>query len=465
VAGISRPRFRRAASLALLTGGLLASGAAPAGAEPAPGAAGLGDPFFPEAGNGGYDVREYRISLRYRPGRDEITASTRVRATATQDLSSFNLDYRGPRIRSLRVDGGRAAFERQGQELIVTPDAGIAEGSRFVADVAYRGRPRTIRDPDGSRDGWFTTDDGSLVAAEPQGSATWYPANDHPTDKATFRFAITVPRGVKAVANGALVERRRNPRSTTFVWSAAEPMATYLATVATGRFHLRRSREGGIPAITAVDPRVATRSRAALRRTGRIVELFGSLFGPYPFGQVGAIVDRAGFIGFALETQTRPVYTSPPSDTLIAHELAHQWFGNSVSLASWPDIWLNEGFATWAEWRWEEQANGRTTAARFADLAATPANEHDFWNPPPAAVPGPNLLFDDTVYDRGAMALEALRQQVGDAHFYAILRRWVADNTHANATTADFIALAEEQSGQQLDALFQRWLYEPGKPG
>ena len=444
--------------------GLGLAAAGPAEAQFAPGSPGVGDPFFPKAGNGGYDVGAYSLRLRYRPDSDRLRARARIEATATQGLSAFDLDYRGPRIRSVRVDGERVRYRRRGQELVVSPDAAIEDGSAFEVIVAYRGKPHSIRDPDGSREGWFATDDGSVVVAEPRGSPTWFPASDHPTDKATFRFAITVPRGLKAIANGALERRRRKGRWTTYVWSADEPMAPYLATVATGRFRLRRSQAGGVPALTAVDPRLARKSRQALAKTDPIVELFTSLFGPYPFGEVGAIVDSASFIGYALETQTRPVYDRPPSAVLVAHEIAHQWFGNSVSLAAWPEIWLNEGFATWAEWRWQQQAGGATTAERFAEEYATPASEEGFWNPPPAAVPGPQKLFTESVYTRGAMTLEALRQQVGDGVFYAILRRWAAEHAYANATTADFIALAEDQSGQQLDDLFAKWLYQPGKP-
>jgi aminopeptidase N len=464
VAGISRPRFRRAASLALLTGGLLASGVAPAVAEPSPGAHGLGDPFFPQAGNGGYDVRDYRISLRYRPREDEITASTRVYATATQDLSSFNLDYRGPRIRKVTVDELAAEHERAGQELIVTPDAPIAAGAGFRVEVRYRGEVGTITDADGSRSGWFNTKDGSVVVAEPRAAPTWYPANDYPTDKASFKFELTVPRRLEAIANGRLVRHERRGRRSTWVWKQPEPMATYLATVATGQFRLRRSKVSGIRSITAVDPHLWKSSKDALRKSGRILALLEELFGPYPFGQVGAIVDDAKFIGYALETQTRPVYDRPPDDVLIAHELAHQWIGNSVSLSTWPEIWLNEGFATWAEWRWAEEAGGQTTAQTFEQLRRTPADEPGFWNPPPAALPGPEKLFSEPVYVRGAMALEALRQQVGDQPFRAILREWATANAYGNVTVAEFIALSESISGQQLDGLFEAWLLQPGKP-
>ena len=430
-----------------------------------PGSPGAGDPFFPKSGNGGYQVDHYELRLEYRPGRRRLEARATLDATATQDLSSFYVDYEGPRIRRVRVDGQRSSFERSSQELLVTPPVGIANATRFELVVSYRGRPRPLSDPDGSKEGWFATDDGSLVVAEPRGAPTWYPANDHPTDKASFLFRIRVPRGVEAVANGRLRSRTRVPGGLVeWVWKVDEPMATYLATVATGQFKLRRSKVNGIRSITAVDPRLWKRSKRVLRKSDRILSVLERLFGPYPFSQTGAIVDRASFLGYALETQTRPVYDRPPSDVLIAHELAHQWFGNSVSLTTWPEIWLNEGFATWAEWRWEQQDGGPTTAQTFAQLRETPADRNGFWNPPPAALPGPAKLFSDPVYVRGAMALEALRQQIGEPAFLATLREWTAANAYGNVTIAQFIALAESKSGQELDGLFDAWLYQPGKP-
>ena len=463
VAGNRRPRRWRAGALASLSIALPAIGATPAGAVPTPGSAGLGDPFFPLSGNGGYDVASYRISLGYQPGRDRITATTRISATATQDLSSFNLDYRGPKIRSVAVGGTAAEHEHAGQELTVTPAEPIVAGSGFVVEVSYGGEVGTITDVDGSREGWFNTRDGSVVVAEPRGAPTWYPANDYPTDKATFRFEVRVPRGLETVANGRLVKRRQRGDKSIWTWKESEPMATYLATVATGQFKLRRSRVNGIRSLTAVDPKLWKRSKGPLRMSERILSLLEELFGPYPFGQVGAIVDDAKSIGYALETQTRPVYDRPPSTVLIAHELAHQWVGNSVSLSSWPEIWLNEGFATWAEWRWAQEAGGPTTAERFEELQRTPADKPGFWNPPPAALPGPAQLFSEPVYVRGAMALEALRQQVGGPTFATILRDWATANAYRNVTIADFMALAEARSGQELNALFDTWLLQPGK--
>ncbi len=241
-------------------------------------------------------------------------------------------------------------------------------------------------------------------------------------------------------------------------------MSPYLATVATGQFKIIRSKVRGIASFTAVDPELWKKSKHALRRSGEILSLFERLFGRYPFGQTGAIVDDAKFIGYALETQTRPVYDSAPSDVLIAHELAHQWFGDSVGLARWQDMWLNEGFATWAEWRWKQEAGGSSTARVLRQLLRTPASANAFWDPPPAAIPTPAKLFAESVYVRGAMALEALRQQIGERAFLATLRTWAAQHRYSSASIAEFIALAEAQSGQELDAFFDVWLVQPGKP-
>jgi aminopeptidase N len=398
--------------------------------------------------------------MKLGPKARKLRATARIEALATQDLSRFNLDYRGPKVGAVRVDGRRARFRHRRSELIVSPRDGIADGQQFTVRVRYRGRPHGLHGPDGA-EGWVRTNDGAFVAGEPLGSETWFPCNNTPTDKATFSFRVTAPRTLKAIANGRLERRVKRRRSITYVWRSSDPMAAYLATVTTGRFDLSRSMIAGMPSVVAVDPR---ERRSGVRRTRRILELFEALFGPYPFDDVGAIVDHASAVGYALETQTRPLYNDSPGHVLVAHELAHQWFGNSVSLERWPDIWLNEGFATWAEWRWQQSVGGPETAARLDRLYKTPAGDARFWNPPPGDPGRPSKLFDRTIYDRGAMTLEVLRQQIGDDTFMTLLSEWTDRYAYGNATTDDFIALAEDVSGQQLDDLFQRWLFEPGKP-
>jgi aminopeptidase N len=432
------------------------------------GSFGLGDPFFPKAGNGGYHVEHYDLDLRYTPRTRLLRASARIRADATQPagLTSFHLDFRGPRIRSLAVGGEPARFSRNGQELIVRPAQPIAGGEGFTVRVRYRGRPGPIRDPDGSREGWVHTGDGAFVVGEPQGSPTWFPANDHPTDKATYRFEITVPKGTKAIANGRLEDRARRRRHTTFVWDTGEEqMASYLATATIGRFRLNASSftlaGGEIDSWVAVDPTLG--SRGAVGRGADILAYFEDYFGPYPFDSTGGIVDPAR-VGYALETQNRPIYPGPPGEILVAHELAHQWFGDAITLETWPEIWLNEGFATWAEWWWAEGEGGSSVADRVAGLCNRPASEAGFWNPPPAEVPSPRVLFDGTIYHRGGMTLEALRQRIGEADFFTLLAAWTQQDPLDNVTTDEFIAEAESASGEELSEFFEDWLRRPGKP-
>ena len=451
----------RLAALAAAVCALVSNASAHAGSTP--GASGLGDPFFPTMGNGGYAVDRYDLDLDYTPRTRKLVATATITATATQNLSAFSLDYGGPRVRGVEIAGASASFVQRRRKLVITPPAPIASAAAFTTEISYAGRPHPMRDPDGAKEGWFPTGDGAFVVGEPLGSITWYPSNNTPADKALWSFEVSVPKGVEALANGRLTDIKRG-RRTTWSWETTEPMATYLATVAIGQFRIERGRTAKIRSITGVDAKIAREQVRSLRRSGAILRLFSRLFGPYPFEQTGAIVDRAAKVGYALETQTRALYPGPPDDFLIAHELAHQWFGDSVTPSVWPDIWLNEGFATWAEWRWEQEVGGLTTKQKFARLMRTPASGTSLWNPPPGALAGPSELFVDSVYERGAMTLEALRQAVGNSAFYATMRAWVAAHRYGNATIDEFIALAEAQSGQQLDGLFTTWLETPGKP-
>jgi aminopeptidase N len=439
--------------------------AAPASAQAAftPGAPGLGDPFFPDAGNGGYDVASYDLGIDYTPKTNALTGKATIVATATQDLSAFDLDFRHLGIDALTVDGAAATFTREGQELTITPPTGIPSGTQFTVVVDYSGKPENAIDPDGSKDGWVPTDDGAFVASEPQGAPTWFPCNDYPTDKATFHIAITVPKDVKAISNGALVSKQAAGSSVTWTYDETEPMATYLATATIGRFKIQEGTAAGISSLVAVDPRVAKESASTLRKQGEMLSLWNRLFGSYPFAETGAIVDFAPQVGYALETQTRPLFDRAADGATLAHELAHQWFGDSVSVASWPEMWLNEGFATWAEWRWAQHRGRMTLAERFARLKRKPESD-PLWSFAPAAIPKAADLFATPVYARGAMTLEALREKVGTSTFLSILRDWAAENEYGNADTADFIALAQSRSRKDLANLFQRWLFNSGKP-
>jgi len=456
--------FKRTRRALLLAGAalLLATGTAQA-LDFTPGSAGLGDPFFPNAGNGGYDVSHYSLTLDYQPATNTLAGSAVITARATQNLSSFDLDLRGFSISALHVNGVAAAHARSGeQELVVTPAAGIRAGDTFSVTVEYSGTPAVVTDPDGSIEGWVPTDDGAFVVGEPQGSPAWYPVNDNPRDKATYNFRVTVPEGLTVMANGVLVSHTTANGRTMWVWNETDPMAPYLSTATLGGFDLDVSSVDGTPSYVAVDPTLP--KGQVLSKLPAIVRFYSSIYGRYPFNAVGSIVDNAKVVGYSLETQTKPVYDRMPNEATLAHELSHMWFGDSVTLTEWPDIWLHEGFATWSEWIWSEYQGNKTAQKFFDQLYNTPAQDIRFWTPPPAVPGTPAFMFNGTIYYRGGMTLQALRQKVGDFAFFRIMRTWATQNRYGNVSTPQFIALAEQISQQRLDHFFDVWLYQPEKP-
>jgi aminopeptidase N len=454
---MKKPVLCAVATVALLVATPGAANAATAGAP------GAGDPYFPLAGNGGYDAKHYSLDIRYTPATKAFAGVTEIKARALTSLSSFNLDLRGFTVRSVSVDGKAAAFSRDGQELTVTPRRRLDRGDRFTVTVRYDGTTGQPEDNTGALYGWVSFDDGAFVANEPEGASTWYPVNDTPNDKATYDFRITVPEGKTAVANGELVSRRTQKGWTTFVWKATDPMASYLSTASIGDYDLRFSRgPNGLPIIDAIDRDLPPEATDGLARTSEIIDYFNGVFGRYPFTSAGAIIDDDEDAGYALETQTRPIYSGAPDELTVAHELAHQWYGNSVSPELWKDIWLNEGFATYAEWLWEEHTGGTTAAAQFDTLYARPAT-NPLWAFK-VADPGAENLFVGAVYNRGAMTLQALREKIGDPAFFGTLKAWYLLHRNATAGTEDFIRLAELASHQELSPFFETWVYTTGKP-
>jgi aminopeptidase N len=440
--------------------------AAPAGAATF-GSPGLGDPFFPLAGNGGYDVDHYSLALDYARAGNRLEGRATISATATQALDRFDLDLRGFAVAGVDVNGAPAAFARDAQELQITPRGRLAAGKAFTVRVDYAGVPDVITDPDGSIEGWVPTNDGAFVVGEPQGSPGWYPANDNPRDKATYDFAITVPAGITALANGVLAGPAVPAGGkTTWRWREDDPMAPYLATATNGRFDLDvQTGPDHLPIYNAVDsglnPKRKATAKSLLSMAPEIVAFFSELYGPYPFNAAGGIVDPAPDVGYSLETQTKPNYAYVPDELTVVHELSHMWYGDAVTLTEWPDIWLHEGFATFSEWIWRERHGGESAQATFDRLYA----DRQFpWSPAPAALQRPSQLFSTPVYDRGGMTLQALRAKVGDDTFFRILRDWFVQNRNGNVTTPEFIVLAEAESGLDLDAFFDAWIYTPAKP-
>ena len=648
----------------------------PGGANYRPGAPGLGDPYFPLDGNGGYDVDRYVLDLSYDPLTDVLGGTATITAKATQDLSAFNLDLDGLTVRGVTVKGRSAEFTRDAGELTVTPQRGIRDGSRFITQVRYDGVPETITNQS-AQSGFLHTDDGSLVIGQPHVAATWFPVNDHPLDKASYTFRMTVPEGLEVVANGRLVDNRTRDGLTTWTWEAREPMASYLATASVGQWDFNQYKAGRINYQDALDPdlfdpvaeprtgtnfawsqaadssykrltrtitvpdggaqlsfwltrdtepnwdftfveaRTAgaedwttlpdanghtsgeTRSscprwhelhpflthyqtsdgaggctaagssgvwwavsgasdgweqwsadlanfagsnvevsisyvsddvtqnpgvfvddvvvstgegstsfeddgdtldgwtvpgqpagspgnkndwivtaesppgigenvQASFARQPEIIGFLEGYFGRYPFRDAGGTVDDLRGLGFALENQTRPIYSKDffhdrvQGDSVVVHELAHQWVGDSFSVEGWQHTWLNEGFATFAEWLWSEREGLGTVQEIFDSIASIPA-DNPFWSVRIGA-PGPDAIFHSAVYARGAMTVHALRQAVGDEDFFRILREWAQLNAGGNVSTEGLINLAEKISGEELNPLFDVWLFTAEKP-
>ena len=440
---------------------------APDGEAP-PGSSGVGDSLYPNLGNGGYDVRHYTLELTVNDvATSDLNGKAIIDARATQNLSSLNLDFIGFEIKDITVNGQPAEFERSKQELIVTPSSPLVENEAFTVEVQYQGVPGemdSIAIP--IQTGWITFDGGSFVLSEPDGAASFYPVNDHPLDKATYTFRVTVPEPFEVATNGVQTETIENEGTKTFVFEARDPMASYLATINIDEFDLETSQsESGVPIRNYYPTGSPEAMRRPFARQGEMIEYFSELFGAYPFEVYGALVIDTAF-GAALETQTLSIFSKAMidpnelegSEQVVAHELAHQWFGDSVSLADWRDIWLNESFATYAQGLWTEHTRGRAALdewiKRTYDFVR---KERDSMSPP--GDPPADRLFNAGVYYWGALGLHALRLEVGDETFFEILQTYHERYADGNARTADFIAVAEEVSGKELSAFFESWLY------
>ncbi len=465
-----RVRWSGAVAVAALGLGVAAAGggasqAVQGAGPPSPGSTRSGDSLFPYAGNGGYDVRRYHVSLSYHPGNDRIQAVTRIRARAQHPLSSFSLDLSGLHVQTVRVDGRHARFTRHGHEVVITPALPVR--GAFTTSVTYAGRPDKHTDPDKTSEGWIRTPDGATALGEPVGTMTWLPVNNTPRDKARYTFRVTAPARLAVASNGVLTHRTRHGRTTTWVWQERVPMASYLAMVSIGRYRVfhstMRSVTGRRLPVWSFVQRSLKGQRRARALVPRVIRFEERHFGPYPMRSVGLVAHRLD-VGYALETQERPVFAGKVSTTDLVHELAHQWYGDSVTLRDWGDIWLNEGFATYAEWLWSGAHGGPTPAETFRTAYRKHGPKSHLWSPPPASFTDPADLFGAPVYERGAMTLQALRGKVGSKAFFQILRAWAAQHRHSGASTREFMALSERISGKHLDKLFHDWLFTSARP-
>jgi aminopeptidase N len=424
-----------------------------------------GDPRFPELGSADLDVGHYDVEIEYDPASRSVSGHVLVSGTITTVTDRVALDADGLAVSSATIDGQDVPFTHDDDELILELTGPVAAGTAFEIDVGY---VVDVADQNflAGGAGLFPTRDGLWSINEPDGASTWLPVNDHPTDKAAWTFAVTVPAGTTAVANGRLSRTEERSATTTWIWEQEEPMASYLITLLIGDYVLV---DGGVsPSGVDLQHAVLRGGEAALDAYGPItedqLEFFEGLFGPYPLDRYGlALADS--FPGLAMETQGLSLFSADDLDgslgllqhLLLAHELAHQWFGNAVSPATWDDIWLNEGFATYAQWLWLDEV-GLIELERHARVAlgGLPA-----WGWPLSA---PAELFGPVSYEGGATALHALRLTIGDDAFFEGLRTWVVTHLDGSAGTDQFQAVMEEAAGRSLADFFATWVHAEAIP-
>ncbi len=465
-----------------LMAGLVFCVAQSAAAPPGPGAPGIGDRLFPTLGNGGYDARHYHLDMTYPTSAPEQIVDGKVTmvARATQSLSSFNLDFADGTVSDVDVNGRDADFALEGEELVITPARAIHKGRTFLVNVDFTAGPDVPVDT--LPFGWFTTEDGSVTAGQADLGHTIYPVNDHPADKATYTIKLDVPEGVTAVANGVLRWQHTRGGRSVSLYVMDEPMASELTQLAVGDLRvIERGRTRGVDIRDVAAESCADTSEGLLSKTPSHMVWMTDRAGRYPFDNYGVLAADQLF-GYALETQTlslHPCFLFDPAqfpdvetaETIMVHELAHQWFGDSVAPETWSDVWLNEGHATWYEWTYGDEFFGGDfeLVARLRGAY----EQGDQWRAQygPVAMPASSEMFElfsPNVYDGGAVVLYALRQVIGERAFERLQEEWTQRYEGESVGTEDFIALASKVARRNLGPFLRDWLYgteTPAMPG
>lgn len=430
--------------------------------------AGVGDRYFPVDGSDLFTVTHHTLEIDFDVTSGVLQGRARLEIAVGADVPAIALDFGLP-ADDVVVDGSAAAAKALAGKLVIEPGTGLGAGSHHV-EIAYAGLPGEV-EIRGERS-WLNTPLGALAAREPHAAAFWFPTNDHPSRKGTYDLTITVPRGFTAVAPGRLVEHARTAHRDRFRWVTAEPVASYLYSLLIDRMRVEIDTldDRGLQWVSAYGDGVgdhAPSARASVETTPAVCAWLEALLGPYPFDAIGGAVTRmAG--PHALETQTRPIYGDrffhrSPDSYVVAHEMAHQWFGNSVSLSAWNDIWISEGIATYLSWMWSEENGEGTTDELFSSFYRLRSGNTDYWRIPPGD-PSPAHLLSTQVYERGAMAAHVLRRSIGDDAFIRCLRTWCADHRHHHGSLPQFLATAASVGETDAAAVMQPWLFAPERP-
>jgi aminopeptidase N len=426
----------------------------------------MSDPYLPDSGDPAYRVTHYDLELDYRVAGNRLAGRATLTVLTEQELSRLRIDLAGLRVARVTVGGRRGVrYAHRGRVLQVSLERPVPAGTTLEVVVQYSGNPRPVVDRWGEV-GWEELTDGALVASQPDGAPSWFPCNDRPAAKASFAFTVTTESAYTVVCNGALTSERVRGSRTTWTYEAPEPMATYLATVQIGRYRMLDTAMGSVRQRAAVPARLLPTFDGDFGRQDEMMTVFQRLFGPYPFGSYTVIVTDDE-LEIPIEAQGLSVFGANHldgqrgSERLVAHELAHQWFGNSLTLTRWDDIWLHEGFACYAEWLWSQSSGGES-----ADALARTAVKRLRALPQDLVLtdPGPDSMFDDRVYKRGALTLHSLRLTIGDGAFFGLLRAWTAEHRHGGVTTRLFTETAQRHAEVALDGFFRGWLRERSLP-
>ncbi|WP_353946139.1 M1 family metallopeptidase [Streptomyces sp. HUAS MG91] len=427
------------------------------------------DPYFPGHGDARFRVHRYELALDYRPVPNRLAGTARLSAIAGRaPLTEFQLNLGDFRIDRIRVDGRPTHYTLRGGKLRVRPAKPLAASAAFTVDVHYSGNPRPVSSPWGGL-GWEELTDGALVASQPVGAPSWYPCNDRPADKAAYQISVTAPSAYEVVTGGRLLTRTTRASTTTWLYEQPAPTSSYLVGLSIGKYQtvlLGDPGLRGVPQTGHFPARLLADFSRDFARQPRMMNLFEELFGPYPFGEYAVVVADEE-LDIPVEAQGMSLFGvnhvdgARGAERLVAHELAHQWFGNSVTVADWRHIWLNEGPAKYAEWLWSERSGAHPARelalAAHRSLAAQPQDLQ-------LADPGRKSMFDDRLYERGALTVHAVRHALGDAAFFRMLREWTAVHRHGVVSTEMFTAHAARFAPRPLDDLFEVWLYERQLP-
>ncbi|WP_125263810.1 M1 family metallopeptidase [Streptomyces alboflavus] len=422
------------------------------------------DPYFPGNGDSRYRVHRYELELDYRPAPNRLAGAARLSAIAGRaQLTEFQLNLGDFRIGRVRVDGRAAHYTHRGGKLRVRPAKALPAGSAFTVDVHYSGNPRPVNSPWGGL-GWEELTDGALVASQPVGAPSWYPCNDRPADKAAYQISITTPSAYQVVIGGRLLTRTTKASTTTWLYEQPAPTPSYLVGLSIGKYQtvlLGDPGLSGVPQTGHFPAHLLAEFSRDFARQPQMMALFEELFGPYPFAEYAVVVADEE-LDVPVEAQGLSLFGvnhvdgARGAERLVAHELAHQWFGNSVTIADWRHIWLNEGLAKYAEWLWSEGSGGRDAqelaAVAHRLLASQPQDLK-------LADPGRKLMFDDRLYERGGLVVHAVRRALGDDAFFRMLRAWATVHRHGVVSTQTFTAHVERYAHGPVDELFEAWLY------